>query len=733
MVSLFFAAITGYDFVELLANNGALLEQELGITRLMVKKKLLRGIKMKLLGMGAPPARPSIPVVQSMERDKCYTHVSLTWQQEPGEATGADAQSAGPVHRYQLQRQTLSSHAPSGQLQRSQWVTVYEGTDSFVEDTLFTPPTSVAKQLSGHVDQLSPPHVYSYRLCAWNLIGRSELVYLRLEVPGGAGSGEELVECESFVVQPFPSVPHQQPNPYLLANSNSVPLPSPSDVSAANTVSELSPPTSVWVMLWNALSMVVQGLFLGQSILLRIITFIATLLTVLMPWWRYENMRRYTSASNGGAQEQSNNFGDSSATRIARVIMGPLVSVMCPPMVGLCRFAADHVAVLHAPATALSDALQAFQKMASSHISEDDDVTPPVAIRQVSANSSGYCSSGDEVDYGAGDEGASYSTCSICSKNFKFRPIKLRWRKRHHCCRCLNVFCDDCGIVTHAKFLECPVPGSCECLYCAGIAQPPASLLVDGIAAPSNQPAGGAAVGVAVVSSTALAMHNRVVPSAESSFKHAEEGQGQGSAEGTASSDSSRDDHDSALASSARSSLRVHADKGRPALPRMNSSSSAVFSARSSSQGTAHASAQVSGRELAESNKVGNRSFGSIMSLMKKTSSRQKGADESSRALQEAGSSPGQSVSVGSVRKLQKGLPPKPPAASPLSGPVPGSSRKKKNTVAGAGAGAVAAGGGGQSPTTSSAVTPPVSPQTTHSDRGAEDSPGGYLLHQTQS
>ena len=45
-------AISGYDLPMLIENDGAMLEKELGISSVLNRKQIIRGIKMKLLGIG---------------------------------------------------------------------------------------------------------------------------------------------------------------------------------------------------------------------------------------------------------------------------------------------------------------------------------------------------------------------------------------------------------------------------------------------------------------------------------------------------------------------------------------------------------------------------------------------------------------------------------------------------------------------------------------------------------
>ena len=89
--------ITGYDFPELLQRDGLLLEQELGIRRQTLKRRLRRGMRMKLLGMGNHPPAPELLALATLP------------------ATTARATTAGgvPVHSLlSQQQQRQASQSP---------------------------------------------------------------------------------------------------------------------------------------------------------------------------------------------------------------------------------------------------------------------------------------------------------------------------------------------------------------------------------------------------------------------------------------------------------------------------------------------------------------------------------------------------------------------------------------------------------------------------------------------
>ncbi|KAL7431551.1 hypothetical protein ACHAXH_001822 [Discostella pseudostelligera] len=54
--------------------------------------------------------------------------------------------------------------------------------------------------------------------------------------------------------------------------------------------------------------------------------------------------------------------------------------------------------------------------------------------------------------------------CSECQKKFK-----IGRRYKHHCARCMAVFCHKDGRTTHNNFSSCKVPGDCICNTCLRI------------------------------------------------------------------------------------------------------------------------------------------------------------------------------------------------------------------------------------------------------------------------
>jgi hypothetical protein len=194
--------ITGYDFPELLADDGALLESELGIQRKSLKRRIMRGMKMKLLGVGRSPEPPN-PIVATPTTS---SKISISW----GHGRNVERNNDFPVHKYIIQRldhdhdrdpahswswngyayglslftvndiqhmlkwspfrnqsikddvnDSTESHAISRNLElKLPWITVYEGMDTVFQDSGLAYSTE-----------------YEYRIVSWNAVGHSDMIY----------------------------------------------------------------------------------------------------------------------------------------------------------------------------------------------------------------------------------------------------------------------------------------------------------------------------------------------------------------------------------------------------------------------------------------------------------------------------------------------------------------------------------------------------------------------------
>lgn len=84
--------VTGSDFPELVDNEGIALKDEVGITKESYRKKIMRLVRAKMLGIGSPPEQVQ---VEEIDVESCST-IRLKWNKP-------DA-SGFPVHKYRIMR-----------------------------------------------------------------------------------------------------------------------------------------------------------------------------------------------------------------------------------------------------------------------------------------------------------------------------------------------------------------------------------------------------------------------------------------------------------------------------------------------------------------------------------------------------------------------------------------------------------------------------------------------------
>jgi hypothetical protein len=84
--------VTGSDFPELVDKDGVALKDEVGITKESYRKKIMRLVRAKMLGIGSPPEQVQ---VEEMDVESCST-IRLKWNKPVA--------SGFPVHKYRIMR-----------------------------------------------------------------------------------------------------------------------------------------------------------------------------------------------------------------------------------------------------------------------------------------------------------------------------------------------------------------------------------------------------------------------------------------------------------------------------------------------------------------------------------------------------------------------------------------------------------------------------------------------------
>ena len=89
--------MTGYDFPELVDNEGKALLDELGIEKLTFRKKIVRLVNARMLGIGS---KPDVPSEVTIDLEGCSTAI-LKWKKKESDGF--------PIHKFRIQRRRLTS------------------------------------------------------------------------------------------------------------------------------------------------------------------------------------------------------------------------------------------------------------------------------------------------------------------------------------------------------------------------------------------------------------------------------------------------------------------------------------------------------------------------------------------------------------------------------------------------------------------------------------------------
>jgi hypothetical protein len=153
--------IIGADFIDLLANDGALLSDRLRISP-VIRKRVRNGMRMMIFGMGSVPASPNMT-----SNVKGCGKILVSWSIPSQDENSDELQFK--VHRAVLQRHATATTTVSSSLkkQRSAWDNIYIGSDTSYLDTGLASDIPV-----------------KYRLTMWNHIGRSNDVIIENQTLG---------------------------------------------------------------------------------------------------------------------------------------------------------------------------------------------------------------------------------------------------------------------------------------------------------------------------------------------------------------------------------------------------------------------------------------------------------------------------------------------------------------------------------------------------------------------
>ena len=465
--------ITGYDFLEIVDNRGEVLLHELGIDKQSFRTKIIRGMQSRMLGIGCSPEAPQ---KFSFKLESCKA-VTLTWERSTG--------TIFPVHTYRIQRRGVNLFGAEHTNTNNDFSST-SNPDSFNSSPLLSSYSDWKTVYAGGDDEfadsgLETGHNYMYRIQAWNSIGRS---------------GWETIDLSrALKKQRCSTIPPIQPT----------------------LVSERGAQSSIDIehqLEWMAIPRkVTWGIVAVVQFIYHFFRFFFALTAMLAALMRY---RRATATSSASAMTTLpfprfwKGINHLSMTFIGhecipKTMLGDKDALMRQEQLhddrimatGLRGYNRLRSKQFEAEKVRSSDNLldkQLSQKRVGFH-SADDLTTIATAPKEVSipirregnspkkftwmrsANkgdgATSFRSNASEVsDVSFVSDGLNRnsshldddSRCSECQKKFK-----LGRRYKHHCARCMAVFCHKDGRTTHSNFSSCKVPGDCICNTCLKI------------------------------------------------------------------------------------------------------------------------------------------------------------------------------------------------------------------------------------------------------------------------
>jgi len=464
-------AVTGFDFSELIINDGEALRIDLGIEKYFFRKKLVRLIKARMLGVGTVPQ----PIPNSSYNVESCSSVSFTWHKP--NARGF------PVHSYRIQRRAIAKEYGNFVFQQSSpnnstfqidslglnstntslvpakifnenWKDVYVGADTEFVDT-----------------GLELSCAYIYRIQAWNAVGRSQWVILDISsslkrlncLKSREGSESQLsygfnyatllkyfdvfrkacsgllniINLLSYLVRCFFTFIAMAAALMRLKNGST---------TSTGTVN-LFP---LFPYVWKSLNTL--NAFCVKTIGTRL--FPESLLTDVDSLQRAKQDKNISGGAVGvgGVHVFSNESGhllpeddDIDLKRTAMMFR---------------KYASEkHILSLDRPKLCKAKSLADFRSVTKENEKDSLELRASTTVSLV-----GNILEDNEKELKEEKMESFWDDdnfCNVCEKKFK-----LFKRMKHHCARCTATFCHKHGRTPHARFTSCKFPGCCVCNHC---------------------------------------------------------------------------------------------------------------------------------------------------------------------------------------------------------------------------------------------------------------------------
>jgi len=502
--------VTGYDFPELVDNNGEPLTTDLGIQKVSHRKKIMRHIHARMLGIGTVP---DAPANLKYKVESCST-LSFFW--DKSEARGF------PVHSYRVQRRAVKLHndfpAPENELNgknsedSNSNYCIDQPSDVLVPYGSCQEQTSQPKQASTsaskwytvytggdtdfHDSSLEPGYTYVYRIQAWNSVGRSGWVTLDttaqlkrnkcLQPPtrkrSHTGASSSLFDQTSYSIN-TDKFWNNKVGFYVLSALVSnfirgilsfiafvVAMLKWRRAAARSTATSFTLPfPKVWHRI-NFFSQKLIGTIIIPDDMLggstdQLEYDIAVNATKLdgynrditfnegdKPCHRRMKLEKKNNLPNVIVIDDSKRSIDSEGSFPSNdtcLPLEPKVESKLRPIPKFNRcFTGD--SSTHSVPITRSEMKRTNNESEMKSRHSYDSVSPCGSLDEASCDGN---ESENEVD--------NHKVCNTCRKKYK---IGKRWK--HHCARCLSTFCHKHGRTTHNNWTSCKVPGSCVCNKC---------------------------------------------------------------------------------------------------------------------------------------------------------------------------------------------------------------------------------------------------------------------------
>ncbi len=492
-------SVTGYDFPEIVENGGKILSDDLGIDRASYRNKIVRQMKVRMLGIGG---NPEIPSKFDFKLQSCNA-VTLSWQRSTGRVF--------PIHSYRIQRrgislfgnlQTLETAYGNGAYysaaigpNNSDWTTVYVGSDlEFVDSGLET------------------GHNYMYRIQAWNSVGKSgwEIIDLSKALkkqrcstkPSPKVATREQVSSTTFqrtipgdtVEEGWSSLPTRLVWGLIVvvqfvyhfirgifgvvAMGAAIMRFRRASASSSSQAALVLPFVSFWEKVnkisekWLGKELIPKTM-LGDRVSIELQEQLHDERIMATGLRGYDRLRKKSKNDDNAIANGHSATRDASKSR-NRSRSSEDVSSPLPREVVVRRNASPLPKSTFFHRRAQRTRTQSFDTKRSNNLSTDSEVESSERNvgSSVTVKSGGRKTSRTPPKLSRHYTDVEDDTrCIECHKKFQFPK-----RYKHHCSRCMSTFCHKHGRTTHPNITSCKVPGTCLCNPCLKVLKEKRSL-----------------------------------------------------------------------------------------------------------------------------------------------------------------------------------------------------------------------------------------------------------------